>query len=229
MVSSVSSEPYQIYFDTCALLDLADSKRARHKQAQKVLRLLQKYKPTGELNLLTSAWAIAEAQGVLYGDKLTRNGITHPRRKNVRNIIPPVVTELTSAKGEIDTLLLTLQRSVNFTLWTPTPADSAHFWSLVIELGHEAAIWPNDSIHLASALLSGCSMFVTDDADFLDKVDYCNPSFITPFRNKEFSHVLATLPQFQCHGIEFSNRMLASGRSNQRRHVKQELGALGFK
>lgn len=234
MSTTPSPEPYLVYLDCCAFLDIIDPTRRRNHAAQSLVGLARKYRylqgsnnPIA-LQVVISIWTIIEAQGILYEDLLKRNGIVPQQGvRNVRNNIPPMAAYLQTASTQINNELLNFQRTIDFHVWLPSVPPPA-FWDLVKQLGEEAAIWPNDSLHVASAVLSGCSLFITDDKDLLNKIDYCNNSFIKTYRSKEFSQVITSLPSFTCHGFERTSRVVSGLRQVNRQSVAAALRKVGF-
>lgn len=226
-MSSVPRDPYLVYLDANVLVDMADSRSIRRASAQRLLQLFQNR--SNNLHIYTSRWAIAEAHGVLYGKKLEDIGIVIPlprgRVRGNRNVFPPRSTELLSAKSDLDNLLSVFSTTTrNFTI---LPGDLSTF-QLVIRIGEETAVWPADSIHLAFALQSGCSMIVATDNDLLNKIDYYRTSFIVPIRQAVFSQIFATLPPFQCHGLVQTRRNRGTTLPRQRLSAYDELTNMGF-
>lgn len=231
-----AADIYEVYVDTNVLVRLADTSASRTEQAdvQTLLRLFQRYRQprrARRLRLLTSEWAVAEAHGVLYGKALERNGVLPPVRggntKNVRDILPPRVIELDIASRQIDALIHTLRTTTTFSLVSDAALSEARVWQLVGRIGREAAIYPADSVHLALALQSGCSMLIADDADFLDKIEYCLNSLIHPYRRHEFSHI-SNLPPFTACGV-WKLRSYLSEPPQRRDSATQILDRLGYR
>ncbi len=228
-------EVYQVYIDTQVLVDLADPDADRHRQAQALIRLFQRYQRPRQLRtlqLVTSAWAVAEAHGVLYQNALERNGVAPPVRagrvKKVRDTVPPFLTELENAGRQVDTLLSSLQATTSFALLNDATPNITQVWQLVGRIGREAAIYPADSVHLALALQTGCAMLVTDDADFLDKIECCRDTLIQPYRAREFSY-FPNLPPFQFCGLRESTSIIPGRPQRSRPAAIRTLNGLGFR
>lgn len=223
---------YSVYIESTVVIDIADSTSPRHHAAMDLLRIFQRHRRSGSQQLVTSSWTLAEAHGVLYGKALERQNIPPPRRGNrvldVRNIFPPKLAELAAADKLISPLLQMLQTSTFFALWPQATEDSTPIWQLVRRIGQETAIWPQDSVHLAAALFRGCSMLITDDVSFLDRIDYCQQSLIAPYRQAEFSYLGSSLPPFLAHGLVASRRHGPTQKRPRRTTALQELQALGF-
>ncbi len=226
---------YQVYIDTTVLVDLADQTAGRHKQAQSLLRLFQRYQQPRRLQslqIITSVWAAAEAHGVLYEKFLEKNGAPRPvrggKQRSFRDTIPPIISELEAARRQLNSLLTTLQTTTSFLVLNDTNPDATQVWQLVNQIGHEAAIYPADSVHLALALKSGCSMLITDDGDFLDKIECCQETLIRPYRESEFSYI-RNLRSFDICGVRQSTSIIPSRPQSTRQGAAATLDTLGFR
>lgn len=229
MAASPPPPSYQVYLDSTVLIDLAHSGQPRHAQANALLAVFRKHRNSRALQLMTSAWTVAEAQGVLYGILLKEKGVSPPYQNiHVRNIMPPRVSELNQAKNQLDNVIKDLMVTTDFSFWRDSGSSASQIWPLVVQLGQEAAIWPADSVHLSIALYSGCSMMVSDDRDFLDKIDYC-ATLIKSFRQNEFSQ-LGNTPEFEACGVDQSARTISPSPANRRRlSAIQRLQKNGFR
>lgn len=220
--------PYFVYLDTCSVLDLLDPNQPRHAQAKDLLKLFQSYRGTGLLQLRASSWAAAEAHGIVYREELQQ--VTIPsnsyRGSRIRDTIPPRRAQLQAADQRIEPFLQILQTTTNFQLLPELGSNSVELWDLVAQLARKAALWPADSIHLALALQSGCSMLISDDGDLLDKIECCQRTLIQPYRRTEFSEI--RLPLFRAHGIDQRDSIIPHRRHSNREPAIQALYALGF-
>jgi predicted nucleic acid-binding protein len=135
------------------------------------------------------------------------------------------VTKSTAASRDLNKVLSRFQSTTVFTL-VSEGSNLADLWRLVRLIGEKSAIWPPDSVHLAHALQSGCSMFVSDDHKLLDKIDHCRHRLIVPYRREEFSFV--TLPRFKALSV-VRTPTTRSGRSAERAAALKALAAIGFK
>lgn len=226
------TEPYLVYLDASTVLDLLDPNQDRYVQAQVLLQLFQSYRGTGLLQLRASNWAAAEAHGIVYKEELNqphvRTTISRDsyRRGEIRNTIPPRRAQLQAADRRVEPLLQILQTTTDFQLLPDPGSDSEELWELVAHLARKAAIWPADSVHLALALQSGCSMLISDDGDLLDKIECCQRTLIQPYRRTAFSEI--RLPIFRGHGIEQRASIVPKRKHPSREPAIQVLNSLGF-
>jgi hypothetical protein len=228
MSSQQQPVPGRVYLDNTALVDVADPTERRYAAAQQFLQVFQRHRHTGLLQLITSTWTMTECHGILYGKELSRRGITIPGRAgiNPRNYLPPDRPSLNAAHRQVVALLQTLQTTTDFQLWPDQSRDAVPTYQLAMQIGREAGIWPTDSMHLALALESDCTMLVTDDRDFLDKIDCCHASLIQPYRRQQFSQ-LQSPPPFQAHGL-IPTTCRIPGQGRRRPSAMQALITLGF-
>ena len=175
---------------------------------------------------------MAEAHGILYENILKRNGVAPPvrgrQKRRERDTVPPLLTELESAGRQVDALVNSLIATTLFALLNDATATLTQVWQLVGRIGREAAIYPADSVHLALALQTGCGMLVTDDGDFLDKIECCQSTLIQPYRAQEFSYI-ANLPPFQFCGLQESISIIPGRAGRRRPAAKPTLDRLGFR
>lgn len=201
MTTAPAPDPQLVYIDSTFLVDLSLSTEPRHQEALDVLAVFQKHQGSGLLQLRTSAWTASEAHGIFYRKALEKAGYPKPSHSNyLRNIVPPVSAELNAATLLTNSVLANLQTTTDFAVLPQAGHDVVAFWNLATRLGHEAAIWPADSVHVALALQEGCTMLISDDNDLLDKIECCQTNLIQPYRQTEFSQI-SPLPAFQAHGV----------------------------
>jgi predicted nucleic acid-binding protein len=223
-------EPCGVYLEASALVDLADSTEVRHNAALPLLALFQRYQNSGILWVATSLWAVTECHSTLYEKELRRLGTAPPvragKRRGLRETLPPIAAALAVATNQVDALLNTLQSTTAFLLLPDTNRDAVPLFDLTMRFAKEAALYAPDSIHAAIALGSGdCQILISDDLNFLDKMDSCQASFVVPFRQTQFSE-LATPPTFNAYGILPTVSELPSHHA--RASAMQALNALGF-
>lgn len=224
------TDPCMVYLDACTLIDLADSTETRHVAATELLNLFQKYQGQGILWVCTSLWAITEFHSVIYKKVLLQNSLSNPpgRRRDPRHTLPPPTSALTDASNIKNQLLIDLQNTTDFLIIPGTNDNLAEINQLTVRFAEEAAIFAPDSFHLAIALNNGdCSIFVTSDGDVLDKIDCCQPSFIIPYRQQQFS-LLSSYPSFEGYGVEEIDILIPGQVGTKRRSAKQTLNSLGF-
>lgn len=225
--TTTQPNPYNVYLDNSALVDLIDTTGPRYAVAQQLLALFNQYKNHG-LKVATSFWAITECHSVLYRNELTRLGVPQPmrgnRRLDLRNTIPPVQAALAVATQQKNALLQTLVNDTNLTLLPDADRNALPILQLSTLLAEEAAIFAPDSVHVAIALESGdCQMFITDDHDLLDKLDLCQQTVIQPYRQQQYSQ-LPTPPPFDSYGLVPTTNHAGANRPS----ALQVLNTLGF-
>lgn len=218
-----------VYLDTCALVDIADANRPRNANALQLLNLFQHYQGSGILWLATSLWSITECHSTLYEQALRRRGVQPPpRRRDRRYILPPNQAALADATQETESLLQLFRTTTAFELLPDLGKNAPSIFGLTMRFAAEAGVWAPDSIHLAIALDSkDCTIFVTDDADLLDKLDSCQADFIQPHRQQQFS-MLPVPPPFNGCGINTTVSTLPGQQGRRRPSALQTLNALGF-
>ncbi len=230
------ADVHQVYIDANVLVYLADETASPRlkTEAQRLLALFQRYRQpqrSRRLQLLTSAWAVAEAHGVLYEKAMVSSGVPRPihggRERNVRYTIPPGQAQLEKASQQLDRLLNELQATTQFLLLNDANPGATKVWQLVNNIARETAIYPTDSVHLALALQSGCATLIAHDTDFLDKIEHCLDSFIRPYRQQEFSHI-PNLPPFQACGV-VNLPCNIPGKPSRRDGAREMLSRLGFR
>lgn len=199
-------EYYEIYVDTTFLIDLTNQTSKRHSEAKRLMRLFEQHTPAHSstpIRIKTGSWAVAEAHSVLYEIKLKEKGVKKQNQhKKLRDNLPPDTKALEDAMSELSATLGTLSSKTQFQLLQP----NSEVLALVTTLVEKAAIWPADAIHLAQALTEGCSMLITDDIGFMDKIDYCQNNVIIPYRQDTFQDVIDTMPPFDCYGLDGHRR-----------------------
>ncbi len=223
-------EPCGVYLDNTALVDLADATELRNPQAMQLLALFQKYQTSGLLWVASSLWAVTECHGILYRKELERLGTPVPfrggRERPLRDTVPPVLPALGVATNQVNTLINTLQTTTAFLILPDTNKDSTPLFKLTVRFAEEAGLWAPDSVHASIAMESGdCQILVTDDGDFLDKIDSCQATFITPYRQNQFSELTAP-PPFNAYGILPTVSELPTHHARQ--SAMQALNVLGF-
>lgn len=227
---SQPTEPCLVYLDCTALLDLIlpIAIRPRHNAANQLLALVQRHYRTELLRLVTSIWATTECQSILYEEELKSRGVVPPKSKKLRDIVPPNKAALSAATKKVEALKQTLFATTHDFLFLPDPSRvSMQLLQLTQELTSEAGFYPPDSIHLALALESDCSIIVTDDRNFLNKIDCCQAQLIQPYRRRRFSQ-LPTSPPFHAHALEPTTTKISGQRNRNRLPALQALNALGF-
>ena len=222
-------EAYLAYLDACTLVGMANSRDRLYLRARRLLGLFKKYHGTRRLVLVTSVWAISEAHGVLYGALLKDAGVRKPKHlNNIRDIYPPRPAELEEAHTRIETVIQELHTDTDLLLWPVPQRGTAEIWDLSHKIGTTTGTWPPDSVHLAIALHSGCSLFVSDDKSLLNRIDYCSDTLINPYRAQEFTDS-AGLPTFVGCGLERVDCRDLSIRRKRRMTALQVLHKQGFR
>ena len=192
------SEPYLVYLDSTFLVDLADSNERRHGDAEIVLDLFKYHQSSQLLQVRASMWTVAEAQSILYKNACIRSGM--PEDPDPRKTLPPIQSQLSASQASLLSIINTLMVETTFQFLPDTTSDSNQFWVLVNKIGRETLAFAPDCVHLAFAIEGGCSLLITDDKDFYEKITYCLVSAIEPQRNA--IHSLITLPPFQVGGVQ---------------------------
>lgn len=234
-----------VYLDNTVLVDLIDNTERRHRTAHKLLSLFQRHQNLDSfqrhqnlgsrpfITVITSEWTITEAYSHFYKKELEQSGVSlsdyRGNSKDARYVLPPDHVALAASYAKVDNLILnTLQTTTTFQLW-PGNRDTTPIWQLHKEISRQTGIWPTDSMHLAIALDSDCSMLITDDGDLLDKIDHCQNLLIQPYLQQKFS-LLPTIPTFDAHAISPSPRSkIPTQPIRVSPSAIQALNALGFR
>lgn len=203
--TTTPSWPYLVYLDNTFLIDLADPTENRHQGANRAFDIFRRHVSTQLLQVRTSMWAMAEAQSVLYKSSCGAAGIVGPARggsqsSDVRYLMPPDAASMTDSSSRLAETFKMLMDDASLSILPDPGADSNSFWTLVNKLVRGGMFFPNDCVHLAFALQEGCSLILTDDYDFQEKVDYLQSSLIQPYRAQQFPYI-TDLPAFHACGL----------------------------
>jgi predicted nucleic acid-binding protein len=210
--SQALREPLWVYLDANVLpywiLTVShdpDNKRSRrhpglHSDAVALINLIGQHRTmVDQITLVVSRWALTEVHGALYKDALWANGAPG---KDPRRSFPPSANSLQHATQSLE-VGVSQQLSAAVDLRIETPQDSV--WLRAQEISEQCGIYPPDCLHLATALVVGCGLFVTQDIDFLNLIRHFKQSAIAGILADEFRGM--TPPTFEAYPLSPDNRL----------------------
>ncbi len=169
--------PLSIYLDASVMIDYCWENEARHTDAVRLIDLCSKY--FQDIHVYVSKWTWVETHGRIYSKLLqTKDGITWEQEirghkwayKDPRTYFPVKGERLQNAVETLEEKYDVLANICNFHTEDPDDDSYARVMLIVKELAMFGAIYPQDSLHLALSLRTGCMLFVSDDSDLLDRL-----------------------------------------------------------
>ena len=140
------------------------------QEANRLIQLCGRH--TGQVNhitIVTSQWALTEVHSTMYSEALwAEQHRLGNLPRDARNYFPPDQLCLVQATQLLNSKIQDLASIVHLRIDQP----SAAVWRIAHQIGEECGIHAPDCLHLATALDTGCEMFVTQDIKFLNKIHY---------------------------------------------------------